>query len=115
MNSAGGTLLIGVKDDGQIFGLEADGFPGEDRFLLHLNKLLGEFLGTHHAAHLDTSIVPVGEREVCVVQVLPSYEPVFFSRDNHEYFFVRAGPATEALKPSQLLAYAKNRTESGAF
>ncbi|MCD6174770.1 MAG: ATP-binding protein, partial [Planctomycetes bacterium] len=35
LNSEGGTLLVGVEDDGHILGIGADKFPNEDKFLLH--------------------------------------------------------------------------------
>ena len=40
-----------------------------------------------------------------VVECLPSATPVFFDRDNEECFFVRMGNTTQALKPSEVLAY----------
>ncbi|MCP4400929.1 MAG: ATP-binding protein, partial [bacterium] len=45
LNSEGGTLLLGVRDDGEVLGLEADNFQNEDRLLLHVNNLLKQHVG----------------------------------------------------------------------
>jgi len=42
---------------------------------------------------------------VLVVECLPATSPVFLSRDNEESFFVRMSNTTQALKPSEMLAY----------
>ena len=40
LNTDGGFLLIGVADDGEILGLEADGFAKVDMFLIHFENLI---------------------------------------------------------------------------
>jgi hypothetical protein len=40
---------------------------------------------------------------------LHASQPVFFRRDNDEFFYVRSGPSTAALSPSEVLAYLKDR------
>lgn len=54
MNSGGGTLLIGVDDDGRLIGLGPDyatlKTPDADRFELWIRDLWGQRLGTNAAA-----------------------------------------------------------------
>ena len=54
MNSGGGTLLIGVDDDGRLIGLGPDyatlKTPDADRFELWIRALWGQRLGTNAAA-----------------------------------------------------------------
>jgi predicted HTH transcriptional regulator len=45
LNAGGGTLLIGVADDGSVTGLAADGFPNEDKMSLHLVNLIRDRIG----------------------------------------------------------------------
>jgi Putative DNA-binding domain len=45
LNATGGTLLIGVRDDGSIEGIESDKLLNDDRFLLHLWTLIRTCLG----------------------------------------------------------------------
>jgi putative two-component system response regulator len=111
LNSNGGTLFIGVRDDGSIHGIESDGFSNDDRFLLHLKNLVRDYIGIQFARYIETTLHELEGKKVCVVQCLSSTEPVFFRRDNQEYFYVRVGPSTQALTPSQLMAYITSRKE----
>jgi Putative DNA-binding domain len=45
LNSNGGTLVVGVADDGSPVSWERDGFPDEDKMSLHLINLLKDRLG----------------------------------------------------------------------
>ena len=45
LNTYGGTLTIGVFDDGSPVGLEVDGFENEDKMTLHLINLIKSRLG----------------------------------------------------------------------
>jgi hypothetical protein len=44
-NSNGGTLLLGVSDNGEVCGLETDGFENSDRCLLHVKNLINQHIG----------------------------------------------------------------------
>jgi len=48
-------------------------------------------------------------RRVLVVQSLASPKPVFFSRENEEIFYIRAGNSTQQLKASEILSYLDQR------
>jgi len=79
----GGTLVIGVADDGGIVGLEHDystlrrkGRDDSDVFLLHLNQLIENAVGLAAAANVTTSIHHVDGHDVCRVHVEPSGHPV---------------------------------------
>jgi type I restriction enzyme R subunit len=79
----GGTLLIGVADDGGIVGLEQDygtlhkqGKDDSDLFLLHLNQLVENAVGLAAAANVTTTIHHVDGHDLCRVHVEPSGHPV---------------------------------------
>lgn len=115
LNSEGGTLMVGVDDSGQPLGLTTDNFANQDKLLLHLNNMIREHLGPQFAEYIRPAIVPVEGTEVLVIQCVPSPNPVFFRRDKEEHFYVRVGPSSQSLSPSQLLSYMENRKaeESG--
>ncbi len=52
LNSDGGTLLVGVSDDGEILGCEGDRFTNEDKYLLHVNNRIQQHIGLEHATHI---------------------------------------------------------------
>lgn len=62
MNSGGGTLLIGVDDDGKLIGLGPDyatlKSPDADRFELWIRDLWGQRLGTNAAALPSVDFAP---------------------------------------------------------
>lgn len=47
LNASGGTLVVGVTDDGSPIGVSADGFDDEDRMGLHLVNLVSDRMGGH--------------------------------------------------------------------
>ena len=56
MNAQGGTLIIGVADDGRILGLETDKFANHDKLLLHLTKIIQDRIGDLYIKYLHFSI-----------------------------------------------------------
>ncbi len=109
LNSDGGALLIGVDDEGNPLGLDTDKFQNRDKLLLHLNNLVNTHIGLEFAEYVRASIVQLDETDILAVQCNASPNPVFFRRDGKEIFYVRAGPSSQALSPSQLLGYLENR------
>jgi CheY-like chemotaxis protein len=105
LNTDGGVLLIGVDDDSGIIGLGNDHFRTEDKLLLHWVNLVKSYLGAEFMPFMRSIITSVGEKRVLVVECLPSTKPVFFTRDNEEWFFARMTNSTQALKASESLAY----------
>ncbi len=109
----GGTLLMGVADDGAVAGLEEDystlrkeGKHDADLFVLHLNQLIENAVGLAAAANVTTTIHQVDGRDLCRVHVEPSGHPVeaeFTTVDDHgqfskkRVFFVRLNNGTQAI------------------
>jgi putative two-component system response regulator len=109
LNSAGGVLFVGVADDGKLIGLEADKFPNEDKMLLHLTSLLRNHLGGDTAPFVRATVVPLNGTRILAVECLRSSSPVYFRRDNEEHFYVRVGPSSQSLAPSETVAYLADR------
>ncbi len=104
MNSEGGTLLIGVEDSGQIFGLERDlGIVGgsQDRFLQLMNSLVADRIGIAFVPYVSFRMDAINEKLVCVVDVSKPPERAFVSGK----FYVRIGNMTRALDPEETVAY----------
>ncbi|WP_167590600.1 AlbA family DNA-binding domain-containing protein [Oceanidesulfovibrio indonesiensis] len=110
LNSSGGTLLIGVRDDGSIEGIETDGFPNEDRFGLHLWQLVESTLGGCACPFVSSRYESLDGRVVCSVSCSESPRPVFLqSRKGDEEFWVRVGPSSRQLGVREALDYIKLR------
>ncbi len=111
LNAEGGILLVGVNDEGEAVGLEADKFPNNDKLLLHATTLIRNHLGGEFAPFVHTSIHSIDDHDVLAIECLPSPQPVYFRRDGEEKFYLRLGPSTQALSPSEIVAYVSNRSE----
>jgi len=102
-NGQGGTLLIGVTDDGEIYGLDSDyalcKHKNRDGFELFLTDLLLEGPKRKDlTGQLKVEFVELSGKEVAVLEVLPSPEPVFVKVGGSEKFFVRVGNSSRALE-----------------
>lgn len=106
LNSGGGTLLVGVRDDGSIEGIESDKFVNDDKFLLHLWTLIRTSLGRDVSPYLRTTIEKTEDRSVCVVRCLQCNRPVFLRQPGFdEEFYIRVGPSSNAMDISEALKY----------
>ena len=105
LNTSGGTLLIGVTDNGNIEGLDKDNFAKDDKLLLHFTNLLRDKIGQQTLGFVHFEIVEVNSRKILRVDVSKSNTPVFVTHQNNEYFYVRSGPSTLSLKLSEFNKY----------
>jgi len=106
VNSTGGTLLIGVRDDGSIEGIETDKFANEDKFLLHLWTLIRNCLGRDFSPYIRTRLEKKDEKTVCAVDCLAATRPVFLRQPGYdEEMYIRLGPSSNALDISEALTY----------
>ncbi len=109
VNSSGGTLLIGVRDDGSIEGIETDKFANEDKFLLHLWTLIRNCLGRDFSPYIRTRLEKMDDKTVCAVDCLPSGRPVFLRQPGYEEeMYIRLGPSSNALNISEALKYVED-------
>ena len=121
LNAKGGTLIIGLEDDGRVYGLHEDyklcGNKGRDGFENWLMQTLMKDFNKDVAAQLSAEFHQIGtadaakpgSADVCVVRVEPSPRPRFAQENNQEVFYVRTGNATNQLKMSEFAAYSKQR------
>ena len=76
LNTEGGILLIGVKDDREILGIEADKFENDDKYLLHFATLVNDKIGRRFAPNIQWDLVEVGDKKILYVKCLRSSIPV---------------------------------------
>ena len=109
LNSDGGTLLIGVADDGRIHGLEADDFENDDRCLLHIKNLFNQHVGAEFSDFSNFTLVEIEEKKVVIVDCQPAGKPVFLRVGKNEEFYIRSGPSNSKLTPSQMIRYIQQK------
>ena len=111
MNTHGGTLLIGVDDEGRPVGIESD-YPfvkGGDRdgWELWLTAVVKTALGVIVATDVPVRFCAIEGRTVARLDVRPGVEPAFASRkgEPRDFFFARLNNSTEELSGQALLDY----------
>ncbi len=106
-NHRGGTLLIGVSDEGVVKGVEPDlgSFGGNrDRFEVHLTNLIKErFSESFRAGCVAVSYPMVGDNLICRIDVKRSRTPVYLAVADG------GGPPIE-----RLIVRARSRAARGA-
>ena len=109
MNTDGGTLLIGVADDGEPLGLEADAFANEDKCRLHFKNLINQHIGVELSKYVRLELVNLDGKQIGVVSCARSTEPAFLKTGKDEAFYIRSGPSSDALPVSKAVSYIQNR------
>ena len=118
-NAQGGTLLVGVDDEGQILGLDRDygslGNADRDKFEVHLRNILNQNFGKALVTtKIQIQFHPIGDKEVCRIEVSPVAGPVlvkFVDKNGQaqELFYVRSGNSSQELSKAEMLAYLNER------
>jgi predicted HTH transcriptional regulator len=118
LSAEGGTLLIGIDDDGQVLGLDNDfgtlSKANTHGYELFLRQLLDNNLSQKTATTVRVRFEKLSGRTICVVSVAASGKPVFArppkgSATSVEEFWVRSGNSTRQLHGDDLLVYKEER------
>jgi hypothetical protein len=109
-NTMGGDLLIGIADDGTPVGIEHDGFPNPDQFLLHLTHLLRDRIVPNVADLIEYEILTLDGKNVCHIMCKPSSKEIWLKayKSSPDLFFVRFGPSSEPLSTREAVEYIKD-------
>ncbi len=113
----GGFVYLGINSDGRITGLEQDKKLGtfgdyEDRFANHLRDALEALLEdkVFVASKIQIAFRVVEDKTICIIQVLPSSQPLYLKTANSKEFFTRGPvPRAEKLDGRFLYRYIRER------
>jgi hypothetical protein len=109
LNSGGGTLLIGVQDEGTILGLLEDykslQRSNNDGFSQTLFNSMTSNLGIEFSSFIQIEFSELDKKTICVVYVKASPEPVFVREGLNRDFYVRAGTTTKLLNSEETFKY----------
>lgn len=113
MNSRGGTLLIGVADDGSVVGLESDYSalkkPDRDGFEQVLMTSVASKLGADACHCVQALFHSVESKDVCRVIVSPAHRPVYVRDGETPKLYVRTGVSTRELNVQEAINYTATR------
>jgi hypothetical protein len=109
----GGTLLIGVSDNGDIIGLENDyqtlKKQNQDGFEQVIMTAIAANLGADLCSHISILFHVIDNKTICRLIVTPSARPVFLNQGNNPKLYVRTGGATRDLNIQEALEFAPIR------
>jgi hypothetical protein len=114
LNTQGGTLGIGISDDGDVFGIQLDlDYKRQDLdgYQNWLSTLLMNSIGQAPVAkHTSIRFETVGDHVVCLIDVTPSSAPVYADTvKGKEVFYVRVGNTTRILSGAEMVDYIGHR------
>jgi hypothetical protein len=117
-NRDGGTLIIGVDDEGEILGLENDYISlngTKDEFELHLRNLVNKNFGPSFATSNIGITFPISDDgEVCQVDIKRALKPQYLkvkdkNGNKSQKFHVRSGNSSMELPLSEVSSYVQSR------
>ena len=113
LNSNGGTLAIGIADDGEILGIQPDLDKKKmdgDRYVSSLTTAIGHSLGPLASTMAKIHLEVVDGTQVALVRVIPSPEPIYAKVSKGDgVFFARVNNSTRILEGPDLVGYVTQR------
>jgi hypothetical protein len=110
-NAQGGSLLIGVADDGTILGLQNDyntlNRKDQDGFTQLLMTSIADKLGTPTCRLVRVLFHQQENKEVCRVIILPSPIPIYAKEENQSHFYIRTASGTREMDLQEAITFIK--------
>ena len=116
LNTDGGTLLIGVSDDGEICGVDLDSFESLDKMNLHMTNMIASAIGNGFIPYINFKSIEFEDGKYVIrVKCTPADKAVFLREGKNEQFYVRSGPSSVELTGMNLVNYVNNRNKKILF
>lgn len=118
LNTDGGTLIIGVDDNGNPLGLDNDGFLDDDKVLdedkmgLHLRNIVNDQIGANVWGSVHPEFASYRNERVLVIRCDKSSFPVYVGKA--EEFYIRTGPGATPLRPREITPYINSHFSDSA-
>jgi predicted HTH transcriptional regulator len=115
MNSQGGSLVIGVDDNGRILGLDRDfqalgKKKSWDEWIMHFFDLFNNYTGKEFNTYVKVNRININEMSIAIVEVKKNdIELVYLEPEGKAEFFIRASTTTQLLNSKEAIAYSKQQ------
>jgi len=109
LNTQGGTLFVGVRDDGEILGIKEEVellYKNNDKFLLNFKDIVKSKIGEKFYTLINYQIVKKSDKDILKVVCKKSNSPIFVNEDE---FYMRVNPATQKITGKALIDYVQTR------
>jgi hypothetical protein len=109
-------IIIGVKNTGQVLGLDNDYWSlknkNNDGFEKRLISIIANRLGRDICVKVHITFHWIEFKEICSLFIEPSYRPVYLQEGSRTSFYLRTGTITNFLSTSETVEYLKTRNQS---
>jgi Putative DNA-binding domain len=114
LNTGGGTLLIGIADNGKVLGLTHDyqTLQKKNRDGLELwltDFLLKNNLGQDLAPFIQITFHDLDSQDICRIIAKPAPRPVYVKDNQDEHLYIRSGNSTRKLNVKDAINHVKNQ------
>ncbi len=109
LNNNGGTLIVGLLDEGSPIGYHADGFKTEEEAVTYLVDMLTERIGAEHLKQIHPRFEDHDGVRVLVVECWSGQVPAYLQDDGRKALYVREGSTTIELSDEQAEAFIGKR------
>jgi len=113
MNADGGTLLIGVNDDGAICGLKRDYSllkkSDADGFEQAIITVVSTKLGADLCQYLHVVFHTIDGEDICRIIIKPTPRPVYLNLEGGPRLYLRTGAGTRDMNIQEATEYIKGR------
>lgn len=118
-NSKGGTLFIGINDEGEFLGLNNDyeeiGQESRDELGKMLDDYIKNYIGNSFFGLVSIQFESIDNKDILIVEVKPSNDEVFLIKDEKSIetsdFYIRRHSSSVKLTGKELIEYYKSRFE----
>ncbi|MBN2181440.1 MAG: ATP-binding protein [Sedimentisphaerales bacterium] len=115
LNTEGGTLLIGISDNGEVKGLERDfriNKGNEDGFEQKLRSLISSRFNPRPFGSVQIAFEELYGHTICRINVKKRFEAILFDKD----FYIRDGNCTRKLEAAQdIVNWINQKSNKGFF
>lgn len=113
MNHRGGSLLIGVTDDGKITGLEYDyntlKHKDRDGFERCIMDIVASRLGVDICSYIHCVFYAVEGGDICQIIIESSVEPIYLHDGKVSKYYLRIGNGTRELDAREAMSHVARR------
>lgn len=118
-NSKGGTLFIGINDEGEFIGLNSDyqeiGDSSRDVLGQKLDEYINNYIGNSFFGLVTIEFASIDQKDILIIEVKPSVDEVFLIKNENGIessdFYIRRHSSSVMLTGKELLDYYKLRSD----
>ena len=109
LNTEGGVLMIGVEDNGDLYGLEKDiqclKNGSLDKFERHLVQLIESNIGKRFISSIKVRFATIEDKNICAVYIQKANQKAFLKSDKGTEFYIRTANSSRSLNVPDIYDY----------